>query len=489
MNKKRIALTAAIVIGITAYSGAESFAETYHGWKESDGCWYYYNDVGSVCTGWVNDAGKWYYLNDDGTMKRGWLYYGGQWYYLLEDGSMASDMIADGCYLNEQGIWEKSYDNKVSIKLDKQFYNLSNGAAVKLKIINTSNNEISYDRDFIIEKFSEYDRRWQKIENEENLNKEYVLDEANIGIVHLDGSIETLDKENIGIVDKKDIGNLHKEDIKAASGTVVNDILDLSPYKDKLYFNKYRIGVKVNGEYLYHEIWMGNKDEKIQPVHVIYYLNETESIPFVIMNGTDKKMIYDSEYSIEKYTSSGWVELSLKNSSFEDIKIELQPGEAAYVSVPLDNIDEKLTDAVYRIKKEFDGEVKYAEFSLSNDNIVTMSSDKESYWQDDKIEIKINNETDKDLSYGSGYKVEKWNPGQGWREIYSKSDLEGEAPTVLKANGRNIETINVDNVNIDRNDEDGFYKFTKEIDGNEYVVQIYYGTGIIDYGLRYESRY
>ena len=66
------------------------------GWKNISGKWYYFLDDGSKTTEWLEKNNKWYYLGQDGAMKESqWIKIGGKWYYFDENGVMDSNAVKD----------------------------------------------------------------------------------------------------------------------------------------------------------------------------------------------------------------------------------------------------------------------------------------------------------------------------------------------------------------------------------------------------------
>ena len=68
----------------------------YTGWMLDDITWYYRRSDGSFVTnGWKEIDGEWYYFDEVGYMKTGLISDGGAVYYLYDSGAMAHD--ADQC--------------------------------------------------------------------------------------------------------------------------------------------------------------------------------------------------------------------------------------------------------------------------------------------------------------------------------------------------------------------------------------------------------
>jgi hypothetical protein len=126
MKKKIISslLTALLIIGAVpveasaawrqnsdnTWSWVENNWDSYYGWKQINGSWYYFRDT--MQTGWLN-IGYTYYLGADGAMKTGWVNDGGNNYYLKADGTLATDTVVDGYYVDSKGIMQPKENQKV----------------------------------------------------------------------------------------------------------------------------------------------------------------------------------------------------------------------------------------------------------------------------------------------------------------------------------------------------------------------------------------
>lgn len=169
--------------------------------------------------------------------------------------------------------------------------------------------------------------------------------------------------------------------------------------------------------------------------------------------------------------------MKLKDIGSETKTYELNDGESASYSISLSNIDEKLMPGSYRIAKKINGKYEYESFHLSNDNIAKMSTDEHFYFnEDDKITLTITNETDKELSYGRAYKVEKWDYEKGWMEVPLKDDTFTEEAILIKPHGSDTQIINIGN--IDEDDMYGDYRIAKEFDVNEVYAVFSYGYAV-----------
>lgn len=470
--------------------------------------WYYLNSNGSMATGWVNDNGTWYYLRSDGVMeigmieqggrkyclgsngamktgwfkyyddvddtelwyyaesdgslKTGWFYYQGQWYYLSEEGSLASEIIVDGYYVNKDGIWDQSQNGNVKVVLNRESYNINLlDRSVSVKVINNTDKAVKCSKDLLVQKYEA--GKWT--------------------------TIGTISSRN-------------EKDIEAAPKTFKLLSTDFMSFRNKITAGSYRIGVKIDGEYVYSEFSVtGERIEKtveFESSKRDYYLNESKSIPFSIINNTDKDISYESAYTIEKFmgpewkilcggnyeinksVKSQWRELPIKNTESENKDYQLEAGVICDDAIELSNIDEKLTPGCYRIKKVIDGSEKYLEFRLSNDNIVKMRTKNESYWKKtDEIELTIENTGNEELAYGKEYRIEKSDGKNGWLNVPLKDDSFTEEAVLLKPESKNTQLIKISN--IDEENMYGDYRIVKVIDGNEYYAEFLYGYDTVEY--------
>lgn len=77
--------------------------------------WFWFDENGYMITGWVLHEGLWYFMNtaSDGTQGRmvtKWHQVDGNWYYFNDvsdgtRGAMQTNIVVDGKYVNEHGIW------------------------------------------------------------------------------------------------------------------------------------------------------------------------------------------------------------------------------------------------------------------------------------------------------------------------------------------------------------------------------------------------
>lgn len=210
MNKKVMALTICMVMGISIGASTKANADLNNGWINTNTGWNYYQN-GSVKTGWLNNGGSfyylkndgvmatgwinenknWYYMNESGSMKTGWQKINGTWYfmddlgrmetgwlkdkdvwyYLNKSGAMVFNTTIDGYYLGTDGAWiENTSGNEtnegnvnlknVVMKAEKSTYELGT-KEIKVDITNNSNQEVSYGLQYEIEKLES--NKWVKV--------------------------------------------------------------------------------------------------------------------------------------------------------------------------------------------------------------------------------------------------------------------------------------------------------------------------------------
>lgn len=108
MKKYMKALITVAALNLMAVS---SSLPTYaaEGWKQNQTGWRYeYHDNSYLTSAWLKNNEGSYYFDSTGYMKTGWQEFKGQWYYLQENGAMATNTSIDGCWINENGIWDSS---------------------------------------------------------------------------------------------------------------------------------------------------------------------------------------------------------------------------------------------------------------------------------------------------------------------------------------------------------------------------------------------
>ena len=468
------------------YLGSDGSMQT--GWIKDRDKWYYLNSNGSMVTGWIKDRGSWYYLNSDGTMrtgvlvlvkegkeyyfgkdgamktgwfkrfdedkgtedwyyaesdgniKKGWLYYNNLWYYLTEDGALASNDIIRGYYINKDGVWDKSCDNKVMLAINKESYDINERYYV-VKLLNNTNNEVNFSKDLSIERYE--NGQWVKIDDN-----------------------RTSSESEMKLSPK-------------TSGVLIESFVE---FRDQIKPGKYRLGSKVNGEYyVYGEFELtGIKEQGKVEIHTEkdkYYLNETKTIPYLMVNNTYGKITYDSSYKIEKNVGGKYVEMKLKDVDSEIKNYELNDGQTDTYSISLSNIDEKLVPGQYRLGKKINGQYVYKYFELSNDNIAKMTTDKEYYFsKDDSITLTITNETNQEISYGRSFRVEKFDYKKGWSEVSLKDISFTQDVIILKPYEEDTQVININN--IDEDEMYGDYRIVKEFNGYEVYADFSYGYAV-----------
>lgn len=81
-------------------------------WINSDGKWYYFDELGTMIIGWKNISNNWYYFLEDGSRATGWIKKNSEWYYLGEDGIMKTSSWANikgsWYHFNNDGIMDKN---------------------------------------------------------------------------------------------------------------------------------------------------------------------------------------------------------------------------------------------------------------------------------------------------------------------------------------------------------------------------------------------
>ena len=413
------------------------------GWVKDGGAWYYLNSSGAMATGWIKDNGVWYYLNSNGSMKIGWLCDNGKWYFLEENGALASNTIVDGYFINRDGIWDKTGDNKVVVVTDKSEYD-ANSNDIVVKIINNTNEKVKYTNDIPV---------------------------LNYGLGKWEEEPDTIKNDKI-------------EEFELAPHTSKVVISKFTDFNDMLWAGLYKIGIKVNGEYVYGDFRMTGKNNNvidefeknttIETSKDKYYINETKTIPFTIKNGSHKAKGFTEDYWIDKCVNFRYERVPMKDINISDVYYELKPGESWNGSINLSYIDEKLEEGKYRIGKSIGGKAVYGYFDLSNDNIAVMNTDKQFYYDDDnKMQLTITNNSDEELTYGKEYKIEKLGSGPKWEEVPLKNDTFTEEAILIKPNEKSVQTIDLSN--IDEEKIMGDYRITKEINGEKYYVTFAYG--------------
>ncbi|MDO5516990.1 MAG: hypothetical protein Q4F66_05500 [Clostridium sp.] len=456
------------------------------GWVKDGGNWYYLYSSGAMATGWIKDGGAWYYMNSDGSMKTGvlyengkqyylndngsmrtgwykcyddelnidgwfyaksdgsamtgWLEDGGKWYYLTEDGSLGSDILVGKYYVNKDGVWDTSGDNKVMVATSIDSFDLSgDDKNVLVKVLNNTDKTIKYSTDFTVEKYK--DGEWVII-------------------------------SNTGSNDTSDI-DVHPHSTEVA-------VTDFQDFRYKLNAGTYRLGAKVDGEYIYSEFNIVGQNPNTSEYNIkmytsdhYYYMNETKSIPYTIKNYTSETQKIDGTYTIRKCNGYRWTKVDLKDTAFSDEVVELKPGEEYHGSFDLSNIIGDIEPDTYTISKEIGGKKVSAGFDFTNDNIVSIKSRGDSFWDDDRyVELVLTNNTDKDIEFGHDFKIERRNYNDGWEEVPFKDASFDEGKIVLKANEEVTEKIDLDK--FDRDELGESCRIVKEIDGIKYYIPFYY---------------
>ena len=190
MNKRTMALTMCMAIGISIGASTKANADFNNGWINTNRGWnyyengsiktgwlnyggsfYYLKDDGNMATKWINVNNNWYYMNDSGSMETGWQKINGNWYFMQESGAMVSNTTIDGYYLGTDGAWaENTSGNEtnegevnlkdVIMKTEKNTYELGT-KEIKVDITNNSKQDVYYGLQYEVEKFE--NNKWVKV--------------------------------------------------------------------------------------------------------------------------------------------------------------------------------------------------------------------------------------------------------------------------------------------------------------------------------------
>ena len=91
------------------------------GWVKLNGKYYWLGNNGDMKSGWQTIYKKKYYLGgaNDGAMKTGWQQIGGYWYYFggADDGSLKTNTWIGNYYVDANGRWTKTRNQKVELEL------------------------------------------------------------------------------------------------------------------------------------------------------------------------------------------------------------------------------------------------------------------------------------------------------------------------------------------------------------------------------------
>ncbi len=88
--------------------------QTYSGWFNNSGTWYYYDNSDTPATGWLLLGDTYYYLDERGAMQTGWIHVGSSWYYMNKSGAMQTGWVQYGgswYYLNSWGSMRTGWLN------------------------------------------------------------------------------------------------------------------------------------------------------------------------------------------------------------------------------------------------------------------------------------------------------------------------------------------------------------------------------------------
>lgn len=373
----------------------------------------------AVYNGWEKSNGYWYYY-ENGNMKTGWQKDGGTWYYMSSNGIMSTGWVKDGgswYYLYESGAMATGW-----VKDGGKWYYLDGSGAMKTGWIKDAGTW------YYLDSTGAMATGWI-----DDGGERYYLNDD-------DGSMATGWGKNWAY------GYYFNAD-----GTLASDItVD---------------GYYIDSDGMWNSSYLG--EVKVEAKKSSYYINQTKSIDFTITNYTREKVQYKINYTVRKEVDFVWKDVALKDTSVSDTVYELNPGERKEFSISLSNIDEKLTADTYEIKMKIGDQYEYGYFDLSNDNIIVLRTEDNGAVKEGakKLQFTITNNSDKELTYGKDYRIEKFVYPE-WVEVPLKDDSFTEETAVVKPHETNMETIELDN--LSEFNEYNEYRIVKEIDGNEY---------------------
>ena len=112
-------------VGHVYYYFGSTGAREYPENEYRKGVWF--NSVGegstTFCNGqWKKDATGWWYQDGNYYPRSQWLKIDGDWYYFISSGYMDYSEYRDGCWLDDKGRWDKSYQNGRWIKNSVGWY-------------------------------------------------------------------------------------------------------------------------------------------------------------------------------------------------------------------------------------------------------------------------------------------------------------------------------------------------------------------------------
>lgn len=368
--------------------------------------------------GWEKSNGYWHYY-ENGNMKTGWQKESGTWYYMSSNGIMSTGWVKDGgnwYYLYESGAMATGW-----VKDGGKWYYLDVSGEMKTGWIKDSGT-------------------WYYLDSNGAMETGWIDDGGERYYLNDDGSMAT------GWGKSWAYGYYFNADGTLASDTTVD-------------------GYYIDSDGVWNSSYLGQV--KVKAKKRSYYINQTKSIDFTITNYTREKVQYKLDYTMKKEVDFVWKDVALKDTSVSDTVYELNPGERKEFSIPLSNIDEKLTADTYEIKMKIGDQYEYGYFDLSNDNIIVLRTEDNGAVKEGakKVQFTITNKSDKELTYGKDYRIEKFEY-PNWVEVPLKDDSFTEETTVVKPHETNTETIELDNLSeFNEYDE---YRIIKEIDGNEY---------------------
>lgn len=352
-------------------------------WEKVGQKLYYLGTDGAMKTGWFKvyesslDRDLWYYADEDGVMKDGWLQYNNKWYYMNSYSGMRRNDMVDGYYLNKDGVWDKSYDNKISIAVNEPEYDIEDNR-IYVSIVNLTDKSCEHSNDFIIEKYK--DNQWVKVSKDKE-----------------DSQIETND---------------------AAAKSLDGVRIYLSSFKEKPAAGKYRIGIKINSTYVYDEFkFTGETYENpcVMTLDKTSYPVGTGSIPYTITNTTDRKYEYDPSQWVEQFADGEWKSLPSRMTDVEQVILELEGKSSFRDSVSFYyNVEGELKAGKYRIARFIGNQICYGEFELTGEKepYIVMEAEQPVYTkrEDKKVKFTVKNNTDENLIYHTyAFRIDKWN--------------------------------------------------------------------------------
>lgn len=102
-----------------------------------------------------------------------------------------------------------------------------------------------------------------------------------------------------------------------------------------------------------------------------YYSLPVDRIVLKIENKGTSELNFGEERFLEKLVDGIWYRVPYKDLGFNSINLTIDPGDSFAQEMPLEFLDYKLTEGIYRIPKAFDNGTEQfiiaAEFEIRND--------------------------------------------------------------------------------------------------------------------------